>query len=157
MRSPPERSTRMAIPGYVASNALAMRSATGRSTAVYQMTLPSFLAASMSSWVTWAGGGEPAQARQSINVRHTGATVRPERTWRRGMLRPDMSRFPPWHFGNDWPFSAADAAFHRRPAKQRVRLRDPLCARLAGHAQHDQLAQAATARQGPASRCSQAI
>src|SRR5262249_29300137 len=52
MRSPPERSTRTAIPGYLASKALAMRSATGRSTAVYQTALPSLRAASISSGVT---------------------------------------------------------------------------------------------------------
>src|SRR5262245_62707616 len=61
MRSPPERSTRTAIPGYFASKALAMRSATGRSTAVYQTALPSFLAASISCGVT----GEAATAARA--------------------------------------------------------------------------------------------
>src|SRR6185312_11566774 len=57
MRSPPERSTRTAMPGYLASNALAMRSATGRSTAVYQIALPSLVAAATSSGVTCEGAG----------------------------------------------------------------------------------------------------
>src|SRR5262245_46990561 len=57
MRSPPERSTRTAMPGYLASNALAMRSATGRSTAVYHTALPSLVAAATSSGVTADGAG----------------------------------------------------------------------------------------------------
>jgi hypothetical protein len=46
-----------AIPGYLASNARAIFSASGRSTEVYQTTLPSFLAASISAGVTVDGSG----------------------------------------------------------------------------------------------------
>ena len=67
-RSAPFRSTRTGTPGYFASNVLAMRSAAERSIEVYQTTLPSFLAASISageivlaggksSHVTWARTG----------------------------------------------------------------------------------------------------
>ena len=56
-RSAPERSTRTATPGYLASMALATFSASGRSTEVYQTTLPSFLAAAISSGVMAVAGG----------------------------------------------------------------------------------------------------
>src|SRR5262245_10806934 len=56
-RSAPVRSTRTATPGYFASKALAIFSASGRSTEVYQTTLPSFFAASMSCGVTVLAGG----------------------------------------------------------------------------------------------------
>src|ERR1700674_5108997 len=45
------------MPGYFASNALASRSASGRSTDVYQTTLPSRRAASTRAGVTWVGSG----------------------------------------------------------------------------------------------------
>src|SRR5215204_5633095 len=45
------------MPGYLASNALAMRSETGRSIDVYQTTLPSFCAAATRSGVTAVAGG----------------------------------------------------------------------------------------------------
>ena len=54
-RSAPERSTRTAMPGYFASNVLAIRSAAARSIEVYQTTLPSFFAASISAGVTAVG------------------------------------------------------------------------------------------------------
>src|ERR1700732_2021168 len=47
MRSAPERSTRVAMPGYFISNVFAIFSATGKSTEVYQATLPSLRAASI--------------------------------------------------------------------------------------------------------------
>jgi hypothetical protein len=56
-RSAPVRSTRTATPGYLASNARATFSASGRSTEVYQTTLPSFFAASISAGVTALAGG----------------------------------------------------------------------------------------------------
>src|SRR6185312_10346188 len=56
-RSAPERSTRTATPGYLASNDLAIFSASGRSTEVYQTTLPSFFAASTSAGVTALAAG----------------------------------------------------------------------------------------------------
>src|SRR5215470_6215110 len=60
-RSAPVRSTRMAMPGYFASNDLAIFSASGKSTEVYQTTLPSFFAASISSGVTTVGSGATAR------------------------------------------------------------------------------------------------
>src|SRR5919204_4801842 len=76
IRSPPERSTRRAMPGYFASNAFPTRSATGRSTAVYQTTLPSFFAASTSSGVTLVGAGAAAWAlpRGATRTRETVST-----------------------------------------------------------------------------------
>src|SRR4051812_34867874 len=59
-RSAPERSTRTAIPGYAASNDFAIFSATERSIEVYQTTLPSFFAASISAGVTASAGGAAA-------------------------------------------------------------------------------------------------
>src|SRR3569833_1676492 len=56
-RSAPDRSTRTATPGYLASNDLAIFSASGKSTDVYQTTLPSFFAASMSAGVTGLAAG----------------------------------------------------------------------------------------------------
>src|SRR5664280_1350358 len=57
-RSAPLRSTRTATPGYLASKALATFSASGRSTEVYQTTLPSFLAASISAGVIALAGAD---------------------------------------------------------------------------------------------------
>src|SRR6185436_11030056 len=62
-RSAPVRSTRTEMPGYLASNDLATFSASGRSTEVYQTTLPSFLAASMSCGVTALAGGAAERTR----------------------------------------------------------------------------------------------
>src|SRR5258708_513682 len=62
LRSAPERSTCTGMPGYFASNALATFSASSSSTEVYQTILPSFLAASMSSGVTFVGAGASASA-----------------------------------------------------------------------------------------------
>src|SRR6185295_16053820 len=56
-RSAPERSTRTATPGYLASNDFAIFSATARSIEVYQTTLPSRFAASISAGVTASAGG----------------------------------------------------------------------------------------------------
>ena len=79
IRSPPERSTRMSMPGYLASKALAMRSATGRSTAVYQTTFPSFFAASTRAGVILVGAGAAANApRGAAQARQ--AAVRMGRT-----------------------------------------------------------------------------
>src|SRR6266404_3944440 len=61
-RSPPVRSTRTAMPGYFASNDRAIFSASGRSTEVYQTTLPSRLAASISAGVTAVGSGAAARS-----------------------------------------------------------------------------------------------
>ncbi len=59
-RSAPVRSTRTATPEYFASKVLATRSAAGRSSEVYQTTLPSFLAASIKAGVTELAGGAAA-------------------------------------------------------------------------------------------------
>src|SRR3979490_2856868 len=59
-RSAPVRSTRTATPEYLASNARATRSAAGRSSEVYQTTLPSFLAASIKAGVIGLAGGAAA-------------------------------------------------------------------------------------------------
>src|ERR1700722_4747363 len=59
-RSAPVRSTRTGMPEYLASKARATRSAAGRSSEVYQTTLPSFLAASIKAGVTGLAGGAAA-------------------------------------------------------------------------------------------------
>src|SRR5687767_11560412 len=51
------------MPGNLASNDLATFSASGRSTEVYQTTLPSFFAASMSCGVTALAGGAAESTR----------------------------------------------------------------------------------------------
>src|SRR5205807_785829 len=56
-RSAPVRSTPTVMPGYFASKARATFSDTGRSSDVYQTTLPSFFAASISAGVTGLAGG----------------------------------------------------------------------------------------------------
>src|SRR5262245_13354016 len=89
MRSPPERSTRTAIPGYLASKALAMRSATGRSTAVYHTALPSFLAASISCGVTLAGATVAAAAPGSEGAA-SAVTASPCAKPRRVRITPAM-------------------------------------------------------------------
>src|SRR5712691_6700928 len=48
------------MPGYLASNALAIFSATGKSTEVYQATLPSLRAASIKAGVIALGSGDAA-------------------------------------------------------------------------------------------------
>src|SRR5215510_6331481 len=82
MRSPPERSTRTAMPGYFASNALAMRSATGRSTAVYQIALPSLRAASIRSGVTVDVASAAGAAREK-DVAASAVVASPRHTARR--------------------------------------------------------------------------
>src|SRR4029079_5797942 len=71
-RSAPVRSTRTETPGNFASNALPIFSASGRSTEVYQTTLPSFFAASISAGVIELAGGA-ARTR----VENCGASVAP--------------------------------------------------------------------------------
>ena len=98
MRSPPERSTRTGTPGYLASNALAIRSATGRSTAVYQLTLPSFCAAAISSGVTLVGAGAAADATGVSIGSASGVAARPCSRSRRVMLGLGIVLFPPSPF-----------------------------------------------------------
>src|ERR1700692_1854739 len=62
-RSAPLRSTLQDTPEYLASNALPICSESLRSIEVYQTTLPSFLAASISAGVTALAGGGPDSPR----------------------------------------------------------------------------------------------
>src|SRR5580700_3884718 len=80
-RSAPVRSTRTAMPEYFASNALATRSAAGRSSEVYQTTLPSFLAASIKAGVTALAGGAAART-EVANAAPATSAVEPFRTSR---------------------------------------------------------------------------
>ena len=81
LRSAPERSTFTCTPGYLASNTLATRSAIVRSTEVYQITLPSFFAASTSSGVILlASGAACAERTKPLAIR---AVVEVARTCRR--------------------------------------------------------------------------
>src|SRR6266700_7007207 len=79
-RSAPVRSTRTATPEYLPSNARATRSAAGRSSEVYQTTLPSFLAASIRAGVTVLAGG--AAARTEDANAPAASAVEPLRTSR---------------------------------------------------------------------------
>src|SRR6185503_12108753 len=67
-RSAPVRSTRQATPGNFASNDFEMRSARGKSTEVYQTTLPSFLAASNIAGVIAVAGGAAARSGDANTV-----------------------------------------------------------------------------------------
>ena len=62
-RSAPLRSTLHDTPGYLASKALPICSDNFRSIEVYQTTLPSFLAAAISSGVTLLAGGAADSTR----------------------------------------------------------------------------------------------
>src|ERR1022692_3632144 len=62
-RSAPVRSTLQDTPGYLASNALPICSDSFRSTEVYQTTLPSFSAASISAGVMAPAGGAADSTR----------------------------------------------------------------------------------------------
>src|ERR1700730_1663160 len=79
-RSAPERSTLTAMPLYFASNALATFSASGRSTEVYQTTLPSFCAALTRAGVVALGGGAAALIGDAYTVK--ASALDPLRTWR---------------------------------------------------------------------------
>jgi hypothetical protein len=73
------------MPGYFASNALPTFSASGRSTEVYQTTLPSFFAASISAGVTrFRRGRLRAHARGECGAAERAA---PFRMSRRDSLR----------------------------------------------------------------------
>src|SRR4030088_2230980 len=76
-RSAPVRSTRTATPEYFASNARATFSDAGRSSEVYQMTLPSFLAASIRAGGAELAGG--AAARTEVANAPAASTVEPFR------------------------------------------------------------------------------
>ena len=84
-RSAPVRSTRTATPGYFASNDLPTRSASGRSTEVYQTALPSFLAASISAGVTASAGGGAALSGVAASV--SASALEPFSTSRREIRR----------------------------------------------------------------------
>src|SRR5215510_3723477 len=87
IRSAPVRSTLQLTPGYLASNALPICSDNLRSTEVYQTTLPSFLAASMSSGVTALAGGA-ADITPVENAAPAASALEPTSTSRREIFKP---------------------------------------------------------------------
>src|SRR5260221_5180226 len=117
LRSAPERSTFKATPGYLASKALATFSASGRSTEVYHVTLPSFLAASISSGVIFcASGGAP---RTGVTNEPAAAIVEAASTWRRVSFLVMLHLLPSTH--DTGP--PAGAARLPRPARHPVSAR----------------------------------
>src|ERR1700716_576050 len=81
-RSAPVRSTRTAIPGYFASKALEMISATCRSTEVYQITLPSLRAASTNCGVILSVAGGAARRVAGAQLSALAAAADPSRACR---------------------------------------------------------------------------
>src|SRR5687767_11670297 len=81
LRSAPERSTFIVMPGYLASNALATFSPSARSTDVYQENLPSFFAASIKAGVILVGSG--GAARTGVMNEPAAIAVEAASTWRR--------------------------------------------------------------------------
>src|SRR6187401_3220458 len=71
------------MPEYLASNDLATFSASGKSTEVYQTTLPSFFAASMSCGVTTAAGGAAERTRVAGSVVAAARAAEAFRSFRR--------------------------------------------------------------------------
>ena len=67
-RSAPVRSTRTSMPPNFSLNEAAIFSATDRSIEVYQTTLPSFFAASISCGVIASAGGASARAGEANTV-----------------------------------------------------------------------------------------
>src|SRR5262249_39969709 len=120
-RSAPARSTRHATPGYFASNARAIFSATGRSTEVYQASLPSFFAAATSSGVIAAAG---AAAITRVSAAPTASAADPISTSRRETLLAGIA-FP-------LRFSAQARELDEPAAeiKPRRRQSEPSCRRL---------------------------
>src|SRR5580765_7897556 len=100
-RSAPVRSTRTATPGYFASKDLAIFSASGRSTEVYQTTLPSFFAASMSCGVIGLAGGA-ADMTFVEKAAPAMSALEPINTSRREILDPIID-FPPCAVLVVWP------------------------------------------------------
>src|SRR6185437_368024 len=86
-RSAPLRSTLQATPGYLASNALPICSDSFRSIEVYQVTLPSFFAASISAGVTALAGGA-ADSTRVENAAPAASAPDPITTSRRDILNP---------------------------------------------------------------------
>src|ERR1039458_2070990 len=84
-RSAPLRSTLQDTPGYLASNALPICSESFRSIEVYQTTLPSFFAASISADVTALAGGA-ADSTRVENEAPAASTPEPINTSRRENL-----------------------------------------------------------------------
>src|SRR6185437_16360755 len=81
LRSAPERSTFTDTPGCLPSNSLATFSPSARSTEVYHTTLPSFLAASISSGVIFSAAG--ADWAELIQPLAASAVAEPASTRRR--------------------------------------------------------------------------
>src|SRR3984957_14717149 len=80
-RSAPVRSTRTSMPPNFSRNAAEIRSATARSIEVYQTTLPSFFAASISCGVIASAGGASARAGAAKTVVNP-AAAELFRSWR---------------------------------------------------------------------------
>src|SRR3954466_9663758 len=129
-RSAPVRSTRTAMPGNFASKDLAIFSASGRSTEVYQMTLPSFLAASISCGVIALAGGAADMTRVEKALAATSA-LEPARTSRREKFEPFIAS----SLGVFFLFSQRAAALGRQMQPDRAALRNA----VAGRRHHAQL------------------
>src|SRR6478609_9432327 len=112
-RSAPERSTRTAMPGYFASKALPTFSATGRSTAVYQTTLPSFFAASISFWSIAAAAGACARIGEAKVLAAASAVV-PFRICRLENLHLFIDTSPCWFAFLLFDFLGAGTSSHQR-------------------------------------------
>src|SRR5580698_10219569 len=91
-RSAPVRSTRTSMPENFALKVSAIFSATARSIAVYQTTLPSFFAASISCGVIASAGGAAARAA-SANTVPSASAVEPFRTSRLEISRCFIASF----------------------------------------------------------------
>src|SRR4051794_31956302 len=125
-RSAPVRSTRTAMPGNLASNALAIFSASGRSTEVYHTTLPSFFAASTSDGMIALAGGTAASTR----LANCGASAAPSAVALEAFSRPrrDQISFFIW-VSSIFSLSPAlsgerAAAFRRQQQPDRAARRD---------------------------------
>src|SRR5579885_439314 len=90
-RSAPVRSTLQETPGYFASKALPICSDSLRSTEVYQTTLPSFLAAAISSGVTLLAGGA-AETTRVAKALPAASTLDPTSRSRRENWGPFIDR-----------------------------------------------------------------
>src|SRR6478672_2436774 len=114
-RSAPLLSTRTATPGYFASKALPTFSATGRSTAVYQTTLPSFFAASISFWSIADAVGACARIGEAKVLAAAKAVV-PCRICRRENFHLFIDISPCWFAFLLFDFLGAGISSHQRTA-----------------------------------------
>src|SRR5262245_10885128 len=113
-RSEPLRSTRTEIAGYLLSKALATFSATGKSTDVYQTTLPSFCAAAIKAGPTVLAAAPTAgETRQAMEERVRAAEP----------ARNDLR-------GNCWGISCKSDSANNRRQTPRVELPRSVSARV---------------------------